>query len=153
MPPTCTICRHAEREAIDTDLVAGIPYRHIAARIGTSTGSLQRHKASCLSATLVKATDAAEVVHADTLLAKVRAIEDEARRLGRKAEQQGDLRAALLACREMARMCELMGRLVGAFHEDTHSTGITVQIMVYGQDGREEKLILPAGEPSPIPSA
>jgi hypothetical protein len=96
MPPTCTICRHAEREAIDADLVAGTPYRHIAARIGTSTGSLQRHKASCLSSTLVKATDAAEVVHADTLLAKVRAIEDEARRLGRKAEQQGDLRAALL---------------------------------------------------------
>jgi hypothetical protein len=150
MPPTCTICRHAERGAIDADLVAGIPYRHIAARIGTSTGSLQRHKATCLSATLVKATEAAEVVHADFLLAKARTIEEEARRLGRKAEKAGDLRAALLACRELARMCELMGRLVGAFHEETHSAGITVQIMVYGQDGREEKLIFPAGEQDPI---
>lgn len=87
MPLTCTICRHPEREAIDADLVAGTPYRHIAARTGTSTGALQRHKTACLSATLVKATEAAEVVHADALLAKARAIEEEARRLGRKAEQ------------------------------------------------------------------
>jgi hypothetical protein len=86
-------------------------------------------------------------------LAKARSIEEEARRLGRKAEKAGDIRAALLACRELARMCELMGRLVGAFHEETHSAGITVQIMVYGQEGREEKLIFPAGEQCPILSA
>lgn len=146
MPQTCTICRHPEREAIDADLVAGTPYRHIAGRTGTSTASLQRHKERCLSATLVKATEAAEVVHADALLAKVRAIEDEARRLGRKAEQQGDLRAALLACRELARMCELMGRLVGAFHEETHAAGLTVQIMLLKTDGTVEQQTLPAGE-------
>lgn len=150
MPPTCTICRHPEREAIDADLVTGTPYRHIAGRTGTSTASLQRHKERCLSATLVKATDAAEVVHAGTLLAKVRAIEDEARRLGRKAEQQGDLRAALLACRELARMCELMGRLVGAFHEETHSAGLTVQIMLLKADGTVEQRTLPAGDNVPI---
>lgn len=150
MSPTCTICRHPEREAIDADLVAGTPYRHIAARTGTSTGALQRHKTACLSATLVKATEAAEVVHADALLAKARAIEEEARRLGRKAEQQGDLRAALLACRELARMCELMGRLVGAFHEETHSAGLTVQIMLLKADGAVEQRTFPAGENVPI---
>lgn len=146
MPQTCTICRHPEREAIDADLVSGVAFRTIAKRTGTSPASLLRHKAHCLSATLVKATDAAEVVHADTLLAKVLAIEDEARRLGRKAEQQGDLRAALLACRELARMCELMGRLVGAFHEETHSAGITVQIMLLKADGTVEERMLPAGD-------
>jgi hypothetical protein len=150
MPPTCTICRHPERETIDTDLVAGTPYRHIAARTGTSTGALQRHKAICLSATLVKAKDVAEVVHAGTLLSKARAIENEARRLGRKAEQQGDLRAALLACRELARMCELMGRLVGAFHEETQAAGINVQILLLKADGTVEERILPAGENVPI---
>ncbi len=151
MARTCTICRHAEREAIDADLVAGTPYRHIAARTGTSTGALQRHKAACLSATLVKATEAAEVVQADVLLMKARAIEEEARRLGRKAERAGDLRAALLACRELARICELMGRLVGAFHEDTHPAGITVSVLLLGRaDGMVERLTLPAGEGGPI---
>lgn len=150
MPPTCTICRHPERKAIDADLVAGTPYRHIAGRTGTSTASLQRHKERCLSATLVKARDAVEAFNADTLLAKVRAIEDEARRLGRKAEQQGDLRAALLACRELARMCELMGRLVGAFAHEESQAAINVQIILQRPNGTVEERMLPTGEKVPI---
>jgi hypothetical protein len=150
MPPTCTICRHTAREAIDADLVAGVPYRHIAARTGTSTGALQRHKAACLPASLVKATEAAEVIQADTLLAKARAIENEARRLGRKAEQQGDLRAALLACRELARMCELMGRLVGAFHDDSSAGGIVVEVKLLMAHGEVERLTLPTGVNDPM---
>src|ERR1700687_1223127 len=36
-----------------------------------------------------------------------------------KAEREGDLRAALMAIRELARAFELQGRLVGAFQQDT----------------------------------
>jgi hypothetical protein len=139
-----------ERAAIDADLVAGVPFRKIAERTGTSVTALHRHKGACLPAALVKATEAAEVVRADDLLAKARAIEEEARRLGRKAEQQGDLRAALLACRELARICELMGRLVGAFHEEPQKPGLVVQVMICSPDGHQQAVILPTGETSPM---
>jgi hypothetical protein len=114
MPPTCTICRHPQREAIDADLVSGIPFRHIAARTGTSTGALQRHKAGCLSACLVKASQAAEVANADDLLAKIRSLEQRANKIGAKAEKSGDLRVALLAVHELTRIVELMSRLMEA---------------------------------------
>jgi hypothetical protein len=114
MPPTCTICRHPQRSAIEEALLTGTPYRHIAARFGTSTGALQRHKAGCLSACLVKASQVAEVARADDLLAKVRNLEAEARRIGKKAEKEGDLRAALVAIREITNIVQLLGQLMQA---------------------------------------
>ena len=45
MPRSCSICAHDARAEIDRALVAGEPFRHIAARFHTSTGALQRHKA------------------------------------------------------------------------------------------------------------
>lgn len=45
MPRTCLACRHPDREAIDRDLLAGVPKRSIAARYGLSEGSAQRHRA------------------------------------------------------------------------------------------------------------
>jgi hypothetical protein len=88
---------------------------------------------------LVKATEAAEVVRADVLLARVRGIEAEARRLGRKAEREGDLRAALLALREMARANELLGRLAGAFHQPEPRTTRTRMVQI-NSDGTQTLL-------------
>jgi hypothetical protein len=72
------------------------------------------------------------------LLQKIHGMEAEARRLGAKAEQEGDLRAALLALRELGRAFELQGRLVGAFQPETAPGGITVNILVLS-DGTERK--------------
>ena len=47
---------------IDQALLHGEPFRHIASRFGTNTGTLQRHKAAHISQTLAKAKDAAEVI-------------------------------------------------------------------------------------------
>jgi hypothetical protein len=67
MPRVCTICSHEKRSEIDAALLADEPYRHIAARFGTSTGALQRHRAEHLPVAMVKAQEAAEVAQADAL--------------------------------------------------------------------------------------
>jgi hypothetical protein len=137
MPRTCTICHHREREKIDADLVAGVPLRRIAAQSGTSTGALQRHRCH-IAAEVVHAAETCEHERGTSLLEKINAMEAEAQRLGKKAEQEGDLRAALLALRELGRAFELQGRLLGAFQPERAQPGqITVNVLVMPDSGRE----------------
>lgn len=72
MPPTCTVCMHPDRAAIDKALIAGEPFRRIAERTGASATSLRRHKASHLAGAIVRA----EQKRADALERQVVAIED-----------------------------------------------------------------------------
>jgi hypothetical protein len=71
-------------------------------------------------------------------------MEGEAQRLGRKAEQEGDLRAALLALRELGRAFDLQGRMLGAFQLESAPATITVNILVMGEGGND-RLALPTG--------
>jgi hypothetical protein len=147
MPRTCTICRHSQRAAIDADLVAGVPLRRIAAHSGTSTGALQRHRCH-VAAAVVRASETCEIDRGASLLEKIHAMEAEAQRLGKKAESEGDLRAALLALRELGRAFELQGRLLGAFQPETAPAGITVNVLMLSDgNGRQA---LPTGERQPI---
>jgi len=135
MPQTCTICRHAEREKIDADLVAGMPLRHIASQTRTSTGALQRHRCHIADA-VITAAETCEIDRGASLLEKIHAMEAEARRLGAKAEQEGDVRAALLALRELGRAFELQGRMLGSFKsESAPGQIITVNVLTYSDHG------------------
>ena len=49
MPGTCTVCRHPERDSIETDLRVGTPYRDIARRRNVSKDALSRHRANHMS--------------------------------------------------------------------------------------------------------
>jgi len=113
MPRSCTICHHRDRKAIDHALLAGEPYRQLAARTGTSTGALLRHKADHLSATLRKAGEAEEATRGSDLLAKIGDLEADARRIAAKAEKSNDLRTAIAAIRELTRIVELLAKLRG----------------------------------------
>ncbi len=104
MPRACTVCIHQKKSEIDKALVAGEPFRHIAARFDTSTAALQRHKAEHLPAKVAKAQEAAEVADADDLLQQMKALRNRAIRILQKAEQAGDYRTALMGIRE-ARGC------------------------------------------------
>ena len=129
MPRTCTICKHPDRERIERALLAGESYRHIAARFGTSSSALVRHKADHLPASLVRAHDSEEILRADSLLENVRHGEDRAERLYNAAEAilgralaAKDLRTALQAIRAAAdvmaegrQYLELRGDLTGEF--------------------------------------
>lgn len=114
MPPRCTICTHPERRAIDRDLTEGAPFPDIAARHCVSAHALGRHhRAGHVLATVAKAQAAAEVADGDSLLAKVEELAENARRIGRAAEDEGDKRTALMAIKELVRIVELLGKLSG----------------------------------------
>lgn len=66
---------------------------------------------------MAKAQAVAEVANGETLLAKVAGLEAEAHRLKDQAEDAGDIRTALVAVRELCRIVELQGRLLGELRE------------------------------------
>jgi hypothetical protein len=127
MPRRCSVCRAAAREAIDDALLNGEPYRRIAQRFAASPDAVNRHKAH-VSVRLAKAQEAAEIASADSLAAKLLAIEAEARRLGEKAENAGDLRAALQAVRELIRLCELTARLSGELRGEHVVVAVSAEV-------------------------
>ena len=59
MPRVCTICTHAERDAIDRALIEAAPMRRIAAKHSLAETSVRRHAARHLPAMLVLAAEAA----------------------------------------------------------------------------------------------
>jgi hypothetical protein len=52
VPPTCKICNHEHRSAIDNALLGGQSYRAIAGQYKVSSSGLDRHKAHISSAIL-----------------------------------------------------------------------------------------------------
>lgn len=144
MPRVCTICTHPDRAAIDAALLAGEPFRHIAARTDTSTGALQRHKEEHLPVTLVQARDAADAAHADDLLAQVRGLQSRALAILDTAEAAGELRVALAAIREARGNLELLARLLGELQE-----GATVNVTLSPQWVEVRAVIVAALAPFP----
>lgn len=113
MARTCTICRHAERENIDSALIARQPFRHIAEQHKVSTSALVRHLDDHIPAALLKAKEAKEVAAADDLLNQVDELRDRALAILTKAEGAAEYRNALAAIREARGCLELLGKLAG----------------------------------------
>ncbi len=97
----CTICKHPERAEIDRALVHGTPYRNVAERFALSLGSLSRHREGHLPKLLTEAAEAEERLTAAALLKDLRELQRTARRIGEKAEKDGDLPTALRAVAEL----------------------------------------------------
>jgi hypothetical protein len=117
MARVCTVCTHAEREAINKALVAGTAFRYVAERFGVSATAPFRHRAEYIPEVLTKAQDAAEAAHADALLAQVRGLQARALAILDAAEQGGQLMAALAAIREARACLELLAKLLGELDE------------------------------------
>ncbi len=113
MPRVCTICAHPDRCEINKCLVDGVPYRIIASRFGTSSTSLQRHKADHLPGEIVQAKAAQEIEEADDLLSQVQSLRRKSLELLNKAEQAGDYRTALAGVREARACVELLLEVEG----------------------------------------
>jgi hypothetical protein len=144
---TGSICGHKKRREIDRALLERRPLRRTASQFGTSTGSLQRHRAH-IHRDLVEAHQSASRVEqfarADFLLADVRNAEDRAERLYGAAEgileralEAEDLKTALNAIRaavdvmaEARQYLELRGELTGELPHAADSTGNVTLIRV-----------------------
>lgn len=109
----CSVCRHAERAAIDEALVRGDSLRDVEGRFGktgTSKSALARHRPH-VGRALVKAEEARQDEEAETLLDKVKALEADAHRLAKKAEDGDDVRAALVAIDRLLEIVRLLHEL------------------------------------------
>ena len=141
MPRKCTICRHKDNKVIDSLLINGTPYRNITKRFGTSITSLSRHN-SHISKTLVKARDAKESAHADSILEQVKDLQTKALEILSKAEEIGDYRACTSAINEARKCLELLGKLAGELQE-----GQTINVVVNPQWIKLRTIIINALEP------
>ncbi len=91
MPRTCTVCTHPDRNGIDNALLGGEPFRHIAKRTGTSTGSLQRHKKDHIAQSLSLALEVREQAHGESVLSQVEGLRDRTIAILDRAEQEAAL--------------------------------------------------------------
>lgn len=136
MPRTCTICTHAEREAIDAALVAGQTWRSITERYGVSAGAIARHKDAHIPAALAMAKGAVEAARSDTLLEQVTDLQTRTCTILSRAENAGDLRTALLAIGEARRNLELLGKLAGELQ-----SGANVLVLAPGWEGMRSAIM------------
>lgn len=94
----CGGCIHPRSDFLSAEQAAGTPYRDLIERFGLSLGTLNRHRPH-IAAEVVRAIEIRKDDAAETLLQKVERIEANARRLGQKAENERDIRGALVANR------------------------------------------------------
>lgn len=127
MARVCSICTHAGRGEINSALVAGEPFRRIAARFGVTEQAIRRHQAGHLPATLARAQQAKEVARADDLLRQVRGLAAKSIAILNRAEQAGDLKVALSGIREARECVALLLKARGELGPDT-----AVQVNVVG---------------------
>src|SRR5918999_166580 len=111
MPRVCTICGHELHHEINVALVHREPFRHIAARYGVSTGALQRHSRDHIPQLLLEACEAVERGDAENLAGELARVREDVHRLKTKAEEDGDLRTALLGCDKALKALELQAKV------------------------------------------
>ncbi len=116
MPRPCTICAHPKRDEINRELLEQSPYRGIAQRFEASPSAVLRHRQH-LPVGMIKAREAYDAARADDLLCQVEDLRDRAFGVLEKAEEVGDLRAAMGAIREARSCVELLARLAGELVE------------------------------------
>ncbi|MBI3977165.1 MAG: hypothetical protein HY331_03160 [Chloroflexi bacterium] len=107
---------HAEREAIDRQIVAQTAYRTVADRFNVSKTALIRHKEH-LPAQIVKAAEADDVRRAIDVVGQLRAINEASRAILADARKAGDPDTALKAIDRILRQIELQAKLIGELDE------------------------------------
>jgi hypothetical protein len=144
MARLCTICVHPERALINGAILAEESYRSITERFGVSAGAIARHKADHLPAHLAKAQEAAEVVQADGLLARLLSLNGETMEILKEARDDKDNELALKAIARAEKQLELQAKLLGEL-----SDGTTVNVLVAPEWLALRGAIIRALEPYP----
>lgn len=146
MPRRCTVCDHDEYHAINVDLLNRVPYRRIAARYGLSEAAVRRHSQEHIPDLLLKAYEAIERDDAEDLAGELVKVKADVHRLKQKAEEEGDLRTALLGCDKALKALELQAKV-----EQLIQTQPTVNIALieHPEWQRIEDVLTRALEPYP----
>lgn len=121
---SCSVCAHEERKEIDEAIADAEPYASISDRFAVAKTTLWEHKSRGHVPAEVLAAGGAALV-ADGLLSKVRKLEEDAHRIRRRAEKQGDFKAAIAAISQLVRLVETAARITGALQTQG---GINVEL-------------------------
>jgi uncharacterized protein YerC len=135
MSATCSVCSHARRLELEKDILDGEPARALGKRFGVSKSAVSRHRRHHLGKALTVAMDRqqgrldgrAEVRHGESLLGKISRLEEDARRLQETAEKSGDVRAALLAIRELLDVVKFLRDLTAPTRGENHEMRLLVE--------------------------
>jgi len=147
MPRRCTVCSHPQVATINQAIVEAKPLRRIAADHSVSESAMNRHAKEHVPATLSAAVEAAEVTHADRLLADLRALQARALGILDQAESAGRLRDATAAIREVRGCVELLCKLAGQLSSET--TINVANVIVSPEWSRLRSILLDALEEFP----
>ena len=113
----CSVCDHAEREAIDRAIIAAEGIAAISRHFAVSQDAISRHRAAHLPRAVIQAgaeaVAEAEGLRGASLLDQAAELRDKAVKLLNSAERAGDLRTALAGVREARGCLELMAKLTG----------------------------------------
>lgn len=71
MARTCTICSHSEREQIDREIIAGLPYRDISGRFALSKSAVERHAGDHIPQLISRARELRDWLNADQLVGEL----------------------------------------------------------------------------------
>jgi hypothetical protein len=108
----CRACRHPNRDAIDRELVSGVPLRDIVASSGLSLGGLVRHK-DHVREMIKERLPAERAEHGSVLLDRVGKLADRAEALLAVAESKSNVTGATSALNACVRVLELIAKLTG----------------------------------------
>ncbi len=110
----CATCSHADRLAIDADLLSGeVSIRGVAGRWGLAPESVRRHARRHLDADALAAATALRGLPALSVLLRLQDVADAARETRLDAEERSDHRTALQAARVEAGVLATLGERFG----------------------------------------
>jgi len=126
MAPRCTICTHAERDAIDDALVSGTAYSAIARQFEVGPESVRRHHQNHVSPALAAIEAERKEAEAADLVARIERLIARAETMFSAAAKDGQSTQALNVLKEMRQLLELWGKATGQLDDRPQ---VTVNLM------------------------
>lgn len=120
---TCSICKHADRAAIEASLANGLSLRHIASQFLVGYKSVERHKTNCMKPALQEAIATQDKQAAFSALDEMAWMRSQARAIYADVwtdAQAKDHRLALSSLGELRKQTELYSELTGELDRSLH---------------------------------
>jgi hypothetical protein len=111
MPRTCSVCTHDQAHQINLDVLGRVAYRRIATHYDLSEAAVRRHSRDHIPELLLQAYEAIQRDDAEDLAGELVRVKADVHRLKEKAEEDGDLRTALLGCDKALKALELQAKV------------------------------------------
>lgn len=113
MARLCTICFHPERAAIESAIVTGESYRHIASQYNVGYKSVERHIAEHIRNSVEQSQVAVEEARGLDVVKQLKDINEISRAILKEARDDKDNDTALKAIDRISKQLELQAKLLG----------------------------------------